>query len=60
MQCARKKKLRLQIDLLDYRAKDVIAVKFCKIKELKQEEAKHIIEFISPSKGLALNLLLST
>ena len=60
MQHACKERLRLQINLLDCYAKDAIAVKSREIKELKQEEAKQIIEFISLSKGLALNLLPST
>ena len=60
VQRAREEQLQLQIDLLDCRAKDAIAVKSREIKELKREEASQTIEFARPSKSLALNLSPST
>ena len=60
MQQARKEQLQLQIDLLDCRAKNAIAIKSREIEELKQEEARQTIEFASPLESLALNLSPST
>ena len=54
-----KEQLQQQIDLLDCCAKEVIAVEAQGIKEQERAEAETIL-FNSPSKGLALNLLLST
>ena len=47
------------MDLLDYCAKEVIAVEAQGIKKQERTEAKTIL-FNSPSEGLALNLLPST
>jgi cell division protein FtsB len=55
---AREERLRQQIDLLDCRAKEAIAIKERSIAE--QELDKGTITFNSPSEGLALNLLPST
>lgn len=60
VQRAREERLRLQIDLLDRRAEDAIAVESREIEELKREEAGQTIEFARPSEGLALNLSPST
>ena len=60
VQRAREERLRLQIDLLDRRAKDAIVVESREIKELERVEARETIKFSSAAKGLALNLSLST
>lgn len=60
VQRAREERLRLQMDLLDRRAEDAIAVESREIEELEQEEAGQTIEFVGPSEGLALNLSPST
>jgi hypothetical protein len=51
---ARKERLRQQMDLLDRRAEEAIAVKERSIAE--QELDKGTITFNSPSEGLVLNL----
>jgi glycerol-3-phosphate dehydrogenase len=55
---AREERLRQQIDLLDRRAKEAIAVKERSIAEQELDEGT--ITFNSPSEGLALNLSPST
>ena len=58
VQRAREERLRLQMDLLDKRAKEAIAVEEREISKLEQKEL--VIEFTKPSKELALNFSLST
>ena len=60
MQRAREERLRLQMDLLDRRAEDAIAVESREIEELEREEAEQTMEFLGPSEGLSLNLSPST
>jgi hypothetical protein len=59
-QRAREERLRLQMDLLDRRAEDAIAVESREIEELEREEAGETMEFSGVSEGLALNLSPST
>lgn len=58
VQRAREERLRLQMDLLDKRAEEAIAVEEREISELEQKES--VMEFTEPSEGLALNLSPST
>ncbi|KAJ9618099.1 hypothetical protein H2203_002535 [Taxawa tesnikishii (nom. ined.)] len=56
---AREMRLRQQMDLLDRRAEEAIAVEEGTIRDLEaaeQQEAEETITFDSPSRGLALNL----
>jgi predicted nuclease with TOPRIM domain len=57
---AKEERLRQQMDLLDRRADEVIAVKERQIQELEEAEALETITFDSLSKGLALQLSPST
>jgi hypothetical protein len=56
---AREERLRQQIDLLDRRAEEAIAVEEQGILDQEKEESETIL-FDSPSEGLALNLLPGT
>jgi hypothetical protein len=60
VQRAREERLRLQMDLLDRRAEDAIAVESREIEELERAEAGETIEFSGAAEGLALNLSPST
>jgi hypothetical protein len=53
-------RLRQQMDLLDKRAEDAIAVEEGTIRELEAEEALEVLDLQPPSDGFMLNLGPST
>lgn len=53
---AKEMRLRQQMDLLDQRAADAVAVEEANIEELERQEANEVLEFTDPPTGLALNL----
>jgi hypothetical protein len=53
---AREERLRRQMDLVDRRADEAIAVEERGIVEQEQEERGEVLSFEGPSEGLALNL----
>jgi hypothetical protein len=53
---AKEERLRQQMDLLDRRADDAIAVEERNIQELEEQEATETMTFDGPSVGLALQL----
>jgi hypothetical protein len=57
---AREERLRQQMDLLDRRADEAIAVEERNIQDLEQQEASETMAFDGPSEGLALQLSPST
>jgi hypothetical protein len=56
----KEERLRQQMDLLDRRADEAIAVEEGNIRELEQQEASETMAFDGPSEGLALQLSPST
>lgn len=57
---AREERLRTQMDLLDRRADEAIAVEERNIQELEEAESSEVIDLSGPSEGLALQLSPST
>jgi hypothetical protein len=58
---SKEEQLRKQIDLVNYRAKDAIAVKSREIKEIEQAEGSKVLLFSPVSnKGFNLHLLPNT
>jgi hypothetical protein len=57
---AKEERLRQQMDLLDRRADEAIAVEERNIQELEQEEGAETMTFDGPSEGLSLQLSPST
>lgn len=57
---AREMRLRQQMDLLDKRAEDAIAVEEATIRELEAEEAREVLDLQAPSDGFMMNLSPST
>jgi hypothetical protein len=57
---AKEERLRQQMDLLDRRADEAIAVEEGNIRELEQQEASETMAFDGPSEGLSLQLSPST
>jgi hypothetical protein len=57
---AKEERLRQQMDLLDRRADEAIAVEERQIQELEEAEASETMTFDGPSEGLALQLSPST
>jgi len=57
---AKEERLRQQMDLLDRRADEAIAVEERNIQELEQQEASETMAFDGSSEGLALALSPST
>jgi hypothetical protein len=55
---SKEEQLRKQIDLVNRRAEDAIAVKSCKIKEIEQAEGSRVLLF-SPVSNKGFNLYLS-
>ena len=53
---AREMRLRQQMDLIDNRAAEAIAVEERSIEELELEEQNGVLDFAGPSAGLGLNL----
>jgi hypothetical protein len=57
---AKEERLRQQMDLLDRRADEAIAVEERNIQDLEQQEASETMAFDGPSEGLALQMSPST
>jgi hypothetical protein len=55
---SKEEQLRKQMDLVDYRAEDIIAVESCEIEEIEQAEGSGVLSF-GPVSDKGFNLYLS-